>query len=161
MHKSDFRYPLYFYALAKCSNSTSCMNRFSILLIDIPNNFFSSMYCSSCVSRKLSKSRRTLLRPFYCYFNGQDLRETFNCTREALSQLPFSICLSLCDWNQVLFWLTASLSFSSRFLALFIWFSVALIALSSFSSASISVISFSSLPILSLYLVMTSVNYNQ
>ena len=36
------------------------------------------------MSQKLLKSRRKLLRSFYCYLSGQDLRETFNCTRVTL-----------------------------------------------------------------------------
>ena len=77
------RYPLYsFYALTICSNSTSCMNRFSSLLI--VKKYFPSFYQSSCVSWKLLKSCQKLLRPFYCYLNGRDLHETLNCTRETL-----------------------------------------------------------------------------
>ena len=37
------------------------------------------------MSRKSSKSHLKLMRSFYCYFNGRDLCETFNCTRETLN----------------------------------------------------------------------------
>ena len=36
------------------------------------------MYCSSCVSWKLSKSRRRLLRSFYSFLTGRVLSETFH-----------------------------------------------------------------------------------
>ena len=73
------------YALTICSNSTSCMNRFLILLIVIPSKSFSSFINVLCESWKMSKSCRLLPRSFYCYLNGWDLWETFNCTRETLN----------------------------------------------------------------------------
>ena len=59
------------------------MNRYSILLI--LNEYFSSFInVLFFMSWKLSKSRRALMRSFYCFLYERDLCETFNCTRETL-----------------------------------------------------------------------------
>ena len=65
-------------------NSTSCMDRFSILLIVIPNKHFHHLFVL-CVCHGNCRNCSALPRSFYCFLNGQDLRETLNCTRETLT----------------------------------------------------------------------------
>ena len=71
----QFVFMCWLYDIVICSSSTGRMNRFC-LTNKIRNIFHHlSMYCSSCMSWKLSKSHRPLLRSFYCYLNRRDLRE--------------------------------------------------------------------------------------
>ena len=71
----QFVFMCWLYDIVICSNSTSRMNR--LCLTNKIRNIFHhlSMYCSSCMSWKLSKSHRPFLRSFYCYLNRRDLCE--------------------------------------------------------------------------------------